>query len=66
MTISAMNNELRERRAPHRAQLGALREMLADRSAGENQQLDNTLAGRMRDTVAEILRIQQVLSRLDD
>ena len=66
MTVPAMNDELRDLQAAHRAELGALREMLAAHGPTGNGKLDSALADRMRDTVAEILRLQKVIARIDD
>lgn len=66
MTMAEMNGELRDLQAAHRAELGALREMLARHGPAGNEQLDQALADRMRDTLAEILRLQKVISRLDE
>lgn len=66
MTMADSSGELRDLHAAHRAELGALREMLAGHGPTGNHRLDTALAERMRDTLAEILRLQKILSRLDE
>jgi ferritin-like metal-binding protein YciE len=59
---TAMHNELRDLHAARFAEMAALREMLVESSQGENSA---AITSRMRDTVAEILRLQKAVSRLD-
>jgi hypothetical protein len=66
MTTTTMHHELCEMQAAHRAELGALREMLAAHGPTGHDKLDAALAARMRDTVAEILRLQKLIARLDE
>jgi hypothetical protein len=65
-TMTTMHHELSEIQAAHRAELGALREMLAAHGPTGHDKLDNAVAERMRDTVSEILRLQKLIGRLDD
>lgn len=59
---SATNNELRDMHAARFAEMAALREMLVHAGDGEHEE---DLAGRMRDAVAEILRLQKIISRIE-
>jgi esterase/lipase superfamily enzyme len=63
MTMNAMKNELRDLHAARFAEMASLREMLVDAGHGEHSA---DLSNRMRDAVAEILRLQRAVSRLDD
>lgn len=65
-TMTPMHHELCEMQAAHRAELGALREMLAAHGPTGHEKLDSALAERMRDTVTEILRLQKIIARLDE
>jgi len=65
MTTAEMHTELRDLQAAHRAELGALTELLAAHGPTGHDRLDAALAGRLRDTVAEILRLQKIMARLD-
>lgn len=58
-TIMTMHDELRELHAARFAEIAALREMLVDAGQGEHA---DELAGLMRDSVAEILRLQKVIA----
>jgi len=58
-TMTAMHDELRDLHAARFAEIAALREMLVDAGDGEHTE---QLAGRMRDSVAEILRLQKVIA----
>lgn len=58
-TTMTMHDELRELRAARFAEIAALREMLVDAGDGEHTQ---QLARRMRDSVADILRLQKVIA----
>ena len=58
--------ELRDLHAARFAEMSALREMLVS-AAGENSApLDGELAGRMREAVTEILRLQRSIARLGE
>lgn len=56
------DNELRDLHAARFAELAALREMLVEAGDGSHPP---EAADRMRDAVAEILRLQKIMSRLD-
>lgn len=61
-----LTSELRDLHAARFAEMAALREMLV--MAGERNKgpLEGELAGRMREAVTEILRLQRSISRLGD
>jgi hypothetical protein len=63
---SLATSELRDFHASRFAQIAALREMLVDAGTGRDRRHADLLSGLMRDAVAEILRLQQMISRLDD
>jgi hypothetical protein len=63
MTMTAMHDELRDLHAVRFAEISALREMLVD--AGHGPQ-SAELAGRMRDSVAEILRLQKMITLIEE
>lgn len=65
-TMTAMHAELRDLQAARRAELGALREMLAACGADGDRGTDEVAADRMRDSVAAILRLQKIMARLDE
>jgi|GEM_PF-3766259 len=65
-TMTAMHAELRDLQAARRAELGALREMLAACGADGDRANDEAAADRMRDSVAAILRLQKIMARLDE
>jgi hypothetical protein len=56
---------LRDQHAARFAEVAALREMLVDAGAGCDSRREVLLSGLMRDAAAEILRLQQTISRLD-
>lgn len=58
--------ELRDLHAARFAEIAALREMLVTAGAENRGTLDGDLAGRMRDAVSEILRLQRNIARLGD
>lgn len=58
--------ELRDLHAARFAEIAALREMLVMAGAESRGTLDGDLAGRMRDAVSEILRLQRNIARLGD
>lgn len=60
----SIEQELDEALAAHRAHLGALREMLAQDDPHGCDQLEPGTSERLRNTVAEILRLQRVITRL--
>lgn len=62
--MASIDRELDEAQAAHRAQLGSLREMLAQHDPDRCDQLEPGTSERMRNTVAEILRLQRVIARL--
>ncbi len=57
--------ELRDQHAARFAEVAALREMLVDAGSGCDGRREVLLCGLMRDAAAEILRLQQTISRLD-
>jgi hypothetical protein len=61
-TMMELHDELRDLHAARFAEMAALREMLVLHGSNENHQFDTTTADRMRDTVAEILRLQRAMS----
>ena len=63
MTMKAMHDELRDLHAVRFAEISALREMLIDAGSGA-QSAD--IAGRMRDSVAEILRLQKMITLIEE
>ena len=66
MTMLAMHDELRDLHAARFAEMAALREMLAVHGPTGHGQLDAALADRMRDSVAEILRLQRIISLIQE
>ena len=66
MTKAAMHDELRDLHAARFAEMAALREMLAVHGPTGHGQLDAALANRMRDSVTEILRLQKVISLIQE
>ena len=60
-TMMNLHDELRDLHAARFAEMAALREMLVIHSSNGNHQLDAATADRMRDTVAEILRLQRAM-----
>lgn len=58
--------ELRDLHAARFAEIAALREMLVMAGAESRGTLEGDLAGRMRDAVSEILRLQRNIARLGD
>jgi len=64
--VTPMYSELREMQAAHRAEVGALREMLAEHRPAEGDNLDPGTSDRMRSTVSNILRLQRLIARLDE
>jgi ferritin-like metal-binding protein YciE len=58
-----MHDELRDLHAARFAEISALREMLVD--AG-NSSHSAEIAGRMRDSVAEILRLQKIIALIEE
>jgi hypothetical protein len=61
-TTMEQNDELRDLHAARFAEMAALREMLVINGSNGNHQFDTATANRMRDTVAEILRLQRAMS----
>lgn len=64
VAVTAMHDEMCQVRAAHRAELGALREMLAEHSPAEGDNLDADTSERMRSAVSNILRLQRVIAEL--
>jgi len=62
--VTPMYSELREMQAAHRAEVGALREMLAEQRPAEGDNLDAGTSERMRSAVSNILRLQRVIAQL--
>lgn len=62
-TIKAMHDELRDLHAARFAEISALREMLVHAGDGEHSA---ETAGLMRDSVAEILRLQRIIALIED
>ena len=62
--MASIDRELDEAQAAHRAHLGALREILAQDDPDCCDQLEPGTSERLRNTVAEILRLQRVIARL--
>lgn len=62
-TMKAMHDELRDLHAARFARIAALREMLVDAGDGEH---DAETAGLMRDSVAEILRLQKIIALIEE
>lgn len=64
VAVTAMHDEICQVQAAHRAELGALREMLAEHSPAEGDNLDADTSERMRSAVSNILRLQRVIAEL--
>jgi hypothetical protein len=64
VAVTAMHDELCEVQAAHRAELGALREMLAEHSPAEGDTPDASTSERMRSAVSKILRLQRAIAQL--
>jgi len=62
-TMNAMHDELRDLHAARFAQIAALREMLVDAGDGEH---NAETADLMRDSVAEILRLQKIIALIEE
>lgn len=62
-TMTAIHHELRDLHAARFAEISALREMLVH--AGDGEQ-NAKLAGLMRDSVAEILRLQKIIALIEE
>lgn len=58
-----MHDELRDLHAARFAEISALREMLAHAGDGTRSA---EIAGRMRDSVAEILRLQKIIALIEE
>lgn len=65
-TMTAMHEELRDLHAARFAEMGALREMLVIAGEKNHGPLEGVVADRMRDGVAEILRLQRSIARLGE
>ena len=65
-TMMDMHEELRDLHAARFAEMGALREMLVIAGEKNHGPLEGVVAGRMRDAVAEILRLQRSIARLGE
>ncbi len=63
--MSSTTCELRDQHAARFAEVAALRELLVDAGSGCDGRREVILSGLMRDAAAEILRLQQTISRLD-
>lgn len=61
-SMMELNEELRDLHAARFAEMAALREMLVMHGSAGNRHFDSATADRMRDTVAEILRLQRAMS----
>lgn len=61
-----MRNELRDLHAARFAEIAALREMLVLAGGEKSGPLDGDLAGKMRDAVADILRLQRSIASLGE
>jgi len=61
---SSTTCELRDQHAARFAEVAALREMLVDADSGRDSRHEALLSCLMRDAAAEILRLQQIISRL--
>lgn len=61
--MTAMHDELRDMHAARFAEISALREMLVDAGDGAHSA---EIAGRMRDSVAEILRLQKIIALIEE
>jgi len=62
-TMTAMHDELRDLHAARFADISALREMLVNaEQAGDSAEI----AGHMRDSVAEILRLQKIIALIEE
>ena len=64
VAVTAMHDEICQVQAAHRAELGALREMLAEHNPAGGDNLDPGTAERMRSAVSNILRLQRVIAQL--
>jgi len=62
MTTTATQSELHDLHAARFAEMAALREMLVEAGDGAHHA---DLSDRMRNAVAEILRLQKAMSHLD-
>lgn len=58
--------ELRDLHAARFAEIAALREMLVMAGEDNHGPLDGDLAGRMREAVSEILRLQRSIARIGE
>ena len=65
VAMESIERELDEAQSAHRAHLGALREMLAEHSPAEGDNLDANTSERMRSAVSNILRLQRIITRLE-
>jgi hypothetical protein len=63
MITTATQSELHDLHAARFAEMAALREMLVEAGDGAHHA---DLSRRMRDAVTEILRLQKLITRLDD
>ncbi len=63
MTMKAMHDELRDLHAVRFAEISALREMLVDAGSGTHSA---DIAVRMRDSVTEILRLQRMITLIEE
>jgi len=61
-----LTSELRDLHAARFAEMAALREMLVTAGEENNGPLDGELAGRMRDAVTDILRLQRSIARIGE
>lgn len=64
--VTAKHHELCEVQAAHRAEVGALREMLAEHGPADGDTPDAGASDRMRSAVSKILRLQRIIARLDE
>jgi hypothetical protein len=62
-TMMALHDELRDLHAARFAEISALREMLVTNGNGAHSA---EIAGRMRDSVAEILRLQKIIAQIEE
>ena len=61
--MTAMHDELRDMHAARFAEISALREMLVQAGDGAHTA---EIAGMMRDSVAEILRLQRIITQIEE